>query len=336
MSFLSLDECVNKFIHSRSKCPTAKDRKTAENLLNKLLEHKYLKDKRDSTTFDPDYYYWAVKETVSSYSNSKDTAISILKSFSQIVSEQTNTDVSGIRWPEIPVSSSFERLMFIAKYLQDPKHKIEDLHDLLWVGERTIEADLAKLRGNDDDPIQICGRKFIIENTDRSDGTLLFKSTVHPFFLTYNLTQVIVILEGLRKQAEDPFMAGYAENAACDIWEQLSQYGKDRIRFVLSNLMPGDLSWIDRLNQMQYSNRGRFIPETLCSKTEGAGSMLECLKNELPAYIEYNGTDGVEFIEEAQVLKMTENGFLVLVNGIETELNSKRILRSAIRKEMLI
>ncbi len=333
---LSLNECVEKYITSRKYCPKAKDKKIAETLLNNLLDHKALSAARFQSTFDPDLFHIAVRETVENYSNSKDNAIRILKDFTSLVNEYTNTDVSDIKWPKISISSSFERQMYISKYLQNPEHAIDDLQDLLWVSQRTIEKDLGKLRGYDKDPIQICGRKYIVKDTQRSDGKLYFKSTVHPFFLTFNLTQVIVILEGLKEKAEDPFLSGYAINAACDIWEQLSDYGKTRIRFVLENLMPTELSWYDKLNQMQYTKRDLFTSEALCSKTEGCQSIIECLKNERPVFIEYDGESGIEFIENATVLEYLGDKVLIRVDGIERALKHERVLRSAETKEMLV
>ena len=337
MEYLTLSECASKFIGSRRYCPTAKDRNTVRNLLDKLLYQPSLLNAVDKVRFDPDDYHDAVINTVCEYSNNKDNAIRILKEYSSFVTQKSETDVSEIQWPPIPVSSSFERQMFISKYLQDPDHMIDDLQDLLWVSSRTIEDDLKKLRGNDDDPIQICGREFVIEDTKRSDGKLAFKSTVHPFFLTLNLTQVMVILEGLREKANDPSLKGYAMSAACDIWEQLSEYGKNRLFFVLKNLMPSDLAWYDKLNQMQHENRPRFSSERLCSKTEGVNSMLECLKNGLPVFIEYSQGDNVEFIEDAYVLRLLEHGrFLINHNGTERVLQSDKILRSAAKKELLL
>ena len=88
--------------------------------------------------------------------------------------------------------------MFIAKYLQDKEHRISELPDILWVNSRTIEEDLSRLRGIND-PIQVCGKKFYISDTVRQDGRISFQSTAHPIFLAENLTQVLILLKGLRE-----------------------------------------------------------------------------------------------------------------------------------------
>ena len=126
-------------------------------------------------------------------------------------------EVPEIDFPPIPVSNTFERLMFIAKYLQGKDSKISDLPDILWVSNRQIETDLSRLRGLDD-PIQVCGKKFYIPDTEREDGRITFQSTAHPVFLAENLTQILIMLKGLKAMAENPMFRPYAESSAKEIW----------------------------------------------------------------------------------------------------------------------
>ena len=112
---LTLNQCKEKYIKHIKNTRTAKDKKTFENILDKLFNRDELKDETESPQFSSEAFSEAVKNTVMEYANSKDTAIEVLKEFSRYVSEKTETDVAGIEWPPIPVSSSFERMMFIAK-----------------------------------------------------------------------------------------------------------------------------------------------------------------------------------------------------------------------------
>ena len=106
-----------------------------------------------------------MRESVLKCMRGKDTLIRAYKEFVKYLQNQ-GVPVE-VRFPPVPVDNSFERQMFIAKYLQDPNAKIEHLSDELWVGQRTIDDDLARLRGNTCDPIQICGKPFLIEDTRR-------------------------------------------------------------------------------------------------------------------------------------------------------------------------
>lgn len=225
-----------------------------------------------------------IKACVKAYTHDKDGAIEMFKAFTDFLAE--NGIHFNVVFPPIPVSSSFERLMFISKYLQEPVHTIAELPDVLWVSDRTIEEDLKRLRGVND-PIQVCGRRFSIPDTERHDGQLTFASTAHPLFLTENLTQVLVMLKGLKLMSENPLYRSYAEQTASEIWEQLSLYAKNRIHFVLGKLLPEDLSWYDGLKS---SNRS-FYTEEMCSRVrnDGASVVLNCFKNGKTFCVEYDG-----------------------------------------------
>jgi len=297
------------------------EKNTPSNCL--ITKVKRILAQRESVTADD--FAAAVKETVESYSNNKDNAIDIFKRLQAHLLKNLEFE-SDIDFPPIPVSNTFERLMFISKYLQDPEKNISDLSGLLWVSSRTIEDDLAKLRGNDDDPIQICGKKYIIKDMNRKEDRITdMASTPHPFFLTCNLTEVIITLQGLKKAAEDPASRGYAEKTAASIWEQLSEYAKKRILYVSENIMPTDISWYESLEKM---TEEAFWPEYYCSSF-GENAMLDCLKNGKPCYIEYQTDNGTVFYTDVTVKKLLADKFLVEVENQELELVSNRILKSS-------
>ncbi len=244
---------------------------------------------RDALTQQPgfeesEYLEENMRSSVKSCVRGKETAVQMYRKFAAYLEAQ-GVDLT-VQFPPIPVDNSFERLMFIAKYLQSPEARIADLPDLLWVSERTIEGDLARLRGLDD-PIQICGHPFIVEDTERSGGQLRFASTAHPLFLTENLTQVLIMLKGLKEMARNPMYRKYAEATACDIWEQLSDYARARIRFVLTDLLPEDLSWYEGLEK---EDEDTFYTERRCSVDGNV--WLDCLKNEKPFCVEYQEAEG--------------------------------------------
>ena len=233
---------------------------------------------------ESDYLPVNIKSSVMACTRGKDMAIAAYRDFVAFL-QRKGIDID-LKFPPIPVESSFERLMFIAKYLQDESASIDDLSDLLWVDRRTIENDLARLRGNQD-PIQICGRPFIINETTRSRGKLHCASTAHPFFLTENLTQVIAILKGLRFMAGDPMYKEYAEATAAEIWGQLSTYAQKRIHYVLTELFSEDVGWFEALKTTDSS----FVTESECSN--GCSVLLDCMKNGKTFFLECQGENGV-------------------------------------------
>ena len=287
------------------------DAQTVRNLLKSDQPYSLCKqdDYEDSESLAEN-----IKSSVKAYTRDKDVAIRIYKSFINYLKRE-GVDLE-IQFPPIAISNSFERLMFIAKYLQDSKHKISDLPDSLWVSERTISDDIKKLRGLDDDPIQICGKVFKIEESERGRGILHFSSTAHPLFLTPNLTQIIVTLKGLKEMASDPLYADYAQYTATDIWEQLSDYAKARIHFVLSELLPEDLIWYESLKK---EDNDHFYSEHKCSVNGNV--VCDCIKNGKSFFVEYKMDDGVCLYKNCTFIPGTYTG-----ESIEIETENSRIV----------
>ena len=123
---------------------------------------------------ESEYLPYNIRSCVQAYASTKDTAIELFKDL-VLYLEAESVDVPQIDFPPIPVSNTFERLMFIAKYLQEKENRISELTDILWVNPRTIEEDLSRLRGIND-PIQVCGKAFYIPDTVRQDGRITFSS----------------------------------------------------------------------------------------------------------------------------------------------------------------
>ncbi|MBR3640967.1 MAG: hypothetical protein IKN53_02935 [Oscillibacter sp.] len=204
-----------------------------------------------------------MRSFVQSRVRGKDSVIAVYKKFVEYLKENgVEIGDTDKFFPPVPVDSSFERLMWIAKELQQEDARIENLPNRLWVSERTVEGDLARLCGNDD-PISICGRKFKITESTRENGQIKFASTAHPLFLTENLTQVLVLLEGLHHMAENPLYTRYAETTAADVWAQLSDYAKDRVKRVLGDYLSAETDWYQSLEAGEH-----FQSERQCSVQE--------------------------------------------------------------------
>ena len=108
--------------------------------------------------------------------------------------------------------------MFIAKYLQEPKHSVTELEEILWVSSRTISEDLQKLKvENMEERIQILGRRFSIPEMSIRRSRCQMESTMHPFFLTENLSQVYTLLKALQDMKQNPLYTEKANSIMVDI-----------------------------------------------------------------------------------------------------------------------
>ena len=329
-----INEIIDSFLDEdwkKYKNRISSDKKAVENLL-KGNSTSSLLSIYGNEEFAPDAFACSIAESVKAYSSVKDSAINIYKIFVSYIESKMNVKID-ICFPPIPISNTFERLMFISKYLQNESNLISDIEDILWIGNRTVEEDLNVLRGNKD-PIQICGRQFVIDDTTRRYGRLQFASTVHPFFLTCNITQVIVTLKGLKQMSENPLYKSYAISTARAMWEQLSDYAKNRIFYVCENILVDELEWYKKLDTDTKRNNS-FYSESYCS-TIGDNVVCECMKAGESCCIEYNTDDKSEFYTDCKVLKYVDNGFVIKYKDEELTLERDRILRSAYTKDQLI
>ena len=289
---------------------------------------------------ESEYLPYNIKSCVQAYTSTKDTAIELFKDLVRYL-EAEGVCVPQINFPPIPVSNTFERLMFIAKYLQEKENRISDLTDILWVNPRTIEDDLSRLRGIND-PIQVCGKAFYIPDTERQNGRLSFPSTAHPIFLAENLTQVLIILKGLKEMSLNPLFRPYAVQSAQEIWEQLSPYAKDRICYVLKNLIPEDCSWYESLAETGTDNHFHSEEEVSRNCYVNSNVVIDCIKNGKSFCAEYRGDDGIHFYKDCVMemgsYRMTDQGITIIVNCSEgrVRLQLDRMVRSTYTVEELV
>jgi len=267
----------------------------------------------------------AVKSSLMSYSRDKKSAIAIYKEFLDFLETNYRLKISMV-FPEWLPTNSLERQLHIVKLLHDPEIEVSTIKDLLYVGVRTIATDLKKLQGKDEDPLQVLGQKLIVELDRKSRH---FPSTVHPLFLTFNLTQVITTLEGLKKMAEDSGHKNYALNAAKTIWAQLSDYATRRI-FTVSEGLGLDIHWYQSLDS---GDKNMFYSETMCSSDDGCGSVLNCYKNQKPCFIEYLDDEGKTVFYKNWRIKNYEHDTNILIierNEEVLHLQINRVIKAAL------
>jgi hypothetical protein len=323
-----IEETIKEFLKYKNNY-SGYNKKTVENLMLGDKEYSLIKI-NGLGELKAEELKESIKLSVKLYTRNKDSAIEIYKKYLNFLN--TKKFHVDITFPPIPVSITFERIMFIAKYIQNPENKISDLKDVLWVGPRTIENDLAILKGIKN-PIQVNGKRFVIEDIERSRGTVSMSSTAHPIFLTSNITQIIVTLKGLKLMSQNSAFKVYAEEMARSIWTQLSDYAKNRIIYVMENLIPDELEWYKNLN---IEKDDSFYNEIRCSSTEGAGCVLDCLKNGKECFVEYQEIEKTTFYENCKILKYLDDKIRIECKGKLFDLEIDKILRSSYTLEELI
>jgi len=273
----------------------------------------------------------AVERSLKLYPKNKKAAIDIYKDFLDFIDKNYNLKII-MAFPEWLPTNSLERQLHIVKLLHDPeKNKRSAIPGMLYVSEKTIENDLKKLQGDDGDPLEVLGQKLVIEFERKSRH---FPSTVHPLFLTFNLTQVITTLEGLKKMSEDSAHKNYALNAARTIWAQLSDYATRRI-FTVSEGLGLDTQWYQSLES---GDKNLFYSETMCSTSVGLESALYCFKNSKPCFIEYLEVDGRTVYYKNCLIKIHDhqnNRLIIDMDGKELQLDTNRVSKAALTEHEL-
>ena len=295
-----MDAYIDEFLKEKENFSYAE---LMKNLLGEDENIKY-RFKKQREYENPNYLEKNFRNSVLSIDgnkSNKDAAIQIYKDFFDFLKKKGIS--AKVNFPPISVSNSFERHMFVAKFLHDPDRErneqpdrdmlsdIEILSEKLWISSRTIEKSMQKLRGRDGDPIQVCNMSLTIPEKEikRKKKKIILESTAHPLFLTPNLTQVIVLLKGLKAMSEDHSYANYANLTAAVIWKQLSEYAKKRIRYVLTEKIPEDFTWYENLENPDIE---LFLSEYACSVNHNIEDVtIYCLKNDKPFWVEVQDGD---------------------------------------------
>ncbi len=317
---MNLEPYIDEFLRKQHRDLSCK-KSTVTNLFNSDNSYAF---KKMPDYYDSDFLESNIKGSVRAYTRDKNTPIEIYKKFVKWLNDKHGLNVT-VNFPPIDSGNSFERQMFIAKYLQNHDAKISDLEDVLWVSSRVIESDLARLRGHED-PIQVCGRTFTISNFERKYDRAEFASTAHPMFLTPNLTQVITMLKGLKILAEDPLYRQYATYSAIDIWAQLSDYAKERILFVFSELLPEDLRWYESLEKRKEDS---FYTERRCGYYHG-NVILDCLKNGKTFHMDYEEDGNIQFYSNCSIVPRSYDGesLIITYSGEEKKIYLSNVVQS--------
>ena len=189
--------------------------------------------------------------------------------------------------------TSLERQLSIAKDMHDfNKAKDFDRHEVAekyLVSEKTIENDMKALR----EGISVMDQEVRLENVQLRNRKVTAISTMHPLFLAQNLTQIVCMLEGLRRMENDWIMNSYARNTAVSIWCQLSQYARERIRGTLVDLMGLDTGWYEWISHEADMRSGRmFFDEKEAS--DQYGLLMYSMKGGIPCCIRYIHNDEVK------------------------------------------
>jgi len=204
-----------------------------------------------------------------------------------------------------------ERQLSIAKDMHDfNKARTFDRNDVArryLVSDRTIDSDLAALHNG----ICVMDQKLALKDFLLNNKKITAISTMHPLFLTQNLTQIVCMLEGLRRMEDNWALRSYARSSAVSIWRQLSDYARERILGTLTDLMDLERSWYEGISEAAEMEAERmFYNED--ESSDSYGRLMYAMKGNLPCSIVYIGDDDMAVEIHGRVFRIEESGIKIL------------------------
>lgn len=259
----------------------------------------------------------------------ENAAVSAYKAFFKYIREKYVSDLDEAELNKDFGLSQFERRIRLLQVLQgcSGSTRQSDLADMFGVSRSTIEEDLNALQSFGSEPFQIFGLPLKVEYS-RKSGICSSSSTIHPIFLTLNLSQVITVLEGLYEMRNRFGYRRFSESVACLIWAQLTDYAKQRI-YDCSDRLQLNKSWYQHLNDESHKDQLKgFLSEKNSIFGDQGSLMLEFAKIQKKCNVLYKDTDGKEkwckncrismgTRDETFVLENSEGSVTISVNNIK-------------------
>lgn len=137
-----------------------------------------------------------------------------------------------------------------------------DLSKSLGVSKKTIQNYLRKLdpslneseQQTDSSPLRIGGHEMHVDIESeevqlRGDRAYYTPNTLHPVVMQFNVTQVAATLMALQNAYDRVEYDSYCAEVAFDIWCQLSDYCKERIRLIFTENNPEFSAFVKMLDE---------------------------------------------------------------------------------------
>lgn len=139
----------------------------------------------------------AMRTAVTRTSINKDRLIALYQQFLAWIEEKTGHRYEGIAFPPVKISQPFERQLFMAKYLQEPGHRVEDLPGMLWLSMRRIQKDIRSLTGLRKASFGYQGEQLRLPQGMQMQQALPKEASLHPFFLSLSWADLQVLVQAL-------------------------------------------------------------------------------------------------------------------------------------------
>lgn len=193
------------------------------------------------------------------------------------------------------IGSPEERCVYILRETErtndsGEKMSLTDIASKLGCTTRTLQKDVKMMT---EQGFRLLGLN--IKLVDDRDKVLEMESTPHPIVMMQNISQIMVMLEGLRAMESISAYRSYARSTAINIWNQLTEYTQDKIldAIELLNKDSGDIiKWYLYLKREGEEHRA-FQTEMSNSEGNISSQIMYLAKNQKPFTITYKNEENI-------------------------------------------
>lgn len=160
------------------------------------------------------------------------------------------------------IGTSEERCVYLLRQTERQndnggRKTLRDISDELGCSTRSLQKDVKKMT---EQGFKLMGLN--IKLVSEEQNILEMESTPHPVILMQNISQLVVMLEGLRAMTKIKAYENSANSTAVDIWNQLTEYTRTKILDVVEKLdtIKDTMDWYDSID-MEGKYQSRFLTE---------------------------------------------------------------------------
>ncbi len=174
------------------------------------------------------------------------------------------------------IATPEERVVYLLRETERRKKlgktsSLTDISQELGCSRRALEKDIKKIT---EDGFKLLGLN--IQLLEEEERVLDMRSTPHPIVLIQNITQILVLLEGLRSMENIQAYRSYARETALSIWNQLTEYAQNKVLDAIENFHEKSeimIQWYLDLGDEKTYNQ-RFISERRNSQGDIRSQLL--------------------------------------------------------------
>ena len=204
-----------------------------------------------------------------------------------------NIDISDLN--DKVIGTAEERCVYLLRQTErqndnGERKTLRDISDELGCSVRALQKDVKKIT---EQGFKLMGLNIKLVSEEKD--ILQMESTPHPVILMQNISQLVVMLEGLRAMSKVQAYKNSSNSSAVDIWNQLTEYTRTKILDVVEKLDTNKdtMDWYDSIDR-EGKYHSRFLTEFENCGENPISQLMFLMKNEKQFNLTYVNDDGMQ------------------------------------------